>query len=61
MAKRKNPEKNYVIAILTSYNNFFEKIFENHIFSTSDQKIIQKIYQKLSEISALIGGIEGDK
>jgi len=60
MAKKKD-QKVLVISILHSYNNFFEKIFENQIFNTADQKIIQKIYQKLEEVSALIGGLEDDK
>jgi len=55
---KKNPEKHLAITILKSYNDFFEKIFENQLFSTSDQKILQKIYQKIQEISALIGGLD---
>jgi len=57
MAK-KIQKKALIVEILTSYNSFFEKIFEDQVLSTSDQKILQKIYQKLKEISALIGGLE---
>jgi hypothetical protein len=58
MPKKKTQKRDLVLELLSSYNKFFEKIFENQIFSTSDQKILQKIYQKLEEISALISGLE---
>ena len=58
MNKKKDQTKAAMILILESYNTFFEKIFSNQLFSTQDQKILQKIYQKLQEISALIGNLE---
>ena len=58
---KKTPKKVLMFEILTAYNNFFEKIFEDQILTTSDQRILQKIYIKLKEIGALIGGLEWKK
>ena len=55
---KKIQKKLLIVEILSAYNKFFEKIFEDQVLSTSDQKILQKIYQKLKEIAALIGSLE---
>lgn len=60
MAKEKKKDcrlKDDAVAILVAYNNFFERIFEHGIFTDKDNKTLKLIYQKLSEIAALIEDI----
>ena len=56
MAKEKkvNRTKTTMVNILESYTTFFELLFEQAIFTDKENKTLKLIYQKLSEISALV-------
>jgi hypothetical protein len=57
--KKESKVKSDVIDILAAYNKFFERIFEQGIFTDKENKILKLIYQKLSEVSALIEDLNG--
>jgi len=44
--------------VLEAYNRLLEQTFEDKLLSEKDKKILQKIYQRLEEISVLIDDLK---
>ena len=46
--------------VLGAYNRLLEHIVESKLFSEKDKELLQKIYQKLEEVSTLIDKLKSN-